>query len=138
MIERLKADIQRQGADFDLLRFHDTLLYGGTMPVSYAPPVRVERPMRPRLALVGLALVLVLAACTAEPTPTPRPEVPDGPAGRDRGRRPGGADTATVTVTGAVEGEFTFELYGDQAPVATANFVALARCASTTASGSTG
>ena len=37
MIERLKADLQRRhGADFDLLRFHDTLLYGGTMPVSYA------------------------------------------------------------------------------------------------------
>jgi uncharacterized protein (DUF885 family) len=37
MIERLKADVQaRQGADFDLRRFHDTLLYGGTMPVSYA------------------------------------------------------------------------------------------------------
>jgi uncharacterized protein (DUF885 family) len=37
MIERLKGDIERQqGADFDLRRFHDTLLYGGTMPVSYA------------------------------------------------------------------------------------------------------
>ncbi len=37
MIEKLKADVQAQeGADFDLRRFHDTLLYGGTMPVSYA------------------------------------------------------------------------------------------------------
>lgn len=37
MIERLKGDVERQqGADFDLRRFHDTLLYGGTMPVSYA------------------------------------------------------------------------------------------------------
>ncbi|HEX7196341.1 MAG TPA: DUF885 domain-containing protein, partial [Candidatus Limnocylindria bacterium] len=37
MIERLKADIQaRDGADFDLRRFHDTLIYGGTMPVSHA------------------------------------------------------------------------------------------------------
>jgi uncharacterized protein (DUF885 family) len=37
MIERLKADIERRdGAAFDLRRFHDTLLYGGTMPVSYA------------------------------------------------------------------------------------------------------
>ena len=37
MIERLKADVERQqGSDFDLRRFHDTLLYGGTMPVSYA------------------------------------------------------------------------------------------------------
>ena len=37
MIERLKSDVQHHsGADFDLRRFHDTLLYGGTMPVSYA------------------------------------------------------------------------------------------------------
>ncbi len=37
MIEKLKADVQRRdGADFSLKRFHDTLLYGGTMPVSYA------------------------------------------------------------------------------------------------------
>ena len=37
MIERLKSDVEsRQGRDFDLRRFHDTLIYGGTMPVSYA------------------------------------------------------------------------------------------------------
>ena len=37
MIEKLKADVQaREGAGFDLRRFHDTLIYGGTMPVSYA------------------------------------------------------------------------------------------------------
>ena len=37
MIERLRDDVRAaQGADFDLRRFHDTLLYGGTMPVSYA------------------------------------------------------------------------------------------------------
>ena len=37
MIERLKADVQRrEGSRFDLRRFHDTLIYGGTMPVSYA------------------------------------------------------------------------------------------------------
>ena len=37
MIEELKAEVAaRQGRDFDLRRFHDTLLYGGTMPVSYA------------------------------------------------------------------------------------------------------
>jgi cyclophilin family peptidyl-prolyl cis-trans isomerase len=38
-----------------------------------------------------------------------------------------GAARATVSVTGAVEGEFVMELY-DDAPIATANFVALARC----------
>lgn len=37
MIERLRDDVRRaQGADFDLRRFHDTLMYAGTMPVSYA------------------------------------------------------------------------------------------------------
>ena len=37
MIEGLKSDVERrEGAGFELRRFHDTLLYGGTMPVSYA------------------------------------------------------------------------------------------------------
>ncbi len=37
LIDRLRADVERsEGADFRLKRFHDTLLYGGTMPVSYA------------------------------------------------------------------------------------------------------
>jgi uncharacterized protein (DUF885 family) len=37
MIERLRDDVRRaQGADFELRRFHDTLIYAGTMPVSYA------------------------------------------------------------------------------------------------------
>jgi len=37
MIEKLKADVEaRDGAGFDVRRFHDTLIYGGTMPVSYA------------------------------------------------------------------------------------------------------
>jgi len=37
MIEKLKADIEaREGASFSRRRFHDTLTYGGTMPVSYA------------------------------------------------------------------------------------------------------
>ncbi|MDQ3691147.1 MAG: DUF885 domain-containing protein [Chloroflexota bacterium] len=37
MIDKLKTDVQaREGTRFELRRFHDTLLYGGTMPVSYA------------------------------------------------------------------------------------------------------
>ena len=37
MIEKLKADVEaREGADFSRRRFHDTLIYAGTMPVSYA------------------------------------------------------------------------------------------------------
>ena len=37
MIEKLKEDVAaRERGDFSVKRFHDTLLYGGTMPVSYA------------------------------------------------------------------------------------------------------
>ena len=37
MIEKLKTEVQaREGTGFDIRRFHDTLIYGGTMPVSYA------------------------------------------------------------------------------------------------------
>ena len=37
MIEALRADVeQRMGSAFNLKFFHDTLLYGGGMPVSYA------------------------------------------------------------------------------------------------------
>jgi uncharacterized protein (DUF885 family) len=37
MIEKLKAEVEaNEGRDFDVRGFHDTLLYGGTMPVSYA------------------------------------------------------------------------------------------------------
>ena len=37
MIEGLKSEVQaREGREFSARRFHDTLIYGGTMPVSYA------------------------------------------------------------------------------------------------------
>jgi uncharacterized protein (DUF885 family) len=37
MIDRLKDEVERlMGAAFSLKHFHDTLLYGGTMPISYA------------------------------------------------------------------------------------------------------
>jgi uncharacterized protein (DUF885 family) len=37
MIEKLKSEVRaREGRDFSAKRFHDTLIYGGTMPVSYA------------------------------------------------------------------------------------------------------
>ena len=37
LIDGLKADVMRtQGAGFSLRSFHDTLIYGGCMPVSYA------------------------------------------------------------------------------------------------------
>ena len=65
----------------------------------------------------------------AEPTPSPRPACPtEPPTAVSAQATLEDATLATVTVSGAVEGQFAFELYGDQAPIATANFVALARC----------
>ena len=85
--------------------------------------------MRRLLALGGLVSAVALGACAAEPTPTPAPDCPTAPPTSVSAQATlEGAKLATVTVSGEVEGEFAFELYGDQAPLATANFVALARC----------
>jgi cyclophilin family peptidyl-prolyl cis-trans isomerase len=73
-----------------------------------------------------LALVLILVACAAAPTPTPKPPCPEAPP----------TDTsAQATLEGAEQavmvtnkGTLTIELYPDVAPLAAANFVALARC----------
>ena len=85
--------------------------------------------MTARGARIGLAAALVLAACSAEPTPTPAPACPTEPPTTNSAQATlEDASLATVTVSGAVEGSFAIQLYGDQAPIATANFVALARC----------
>ena len=84
--------------------------------------------MRARRAPACLAILAVLAACTAAATPTPAPACPTGPPVATAQATLEGAELATVTVTGAVSGEFAIELYGDEAPIASANFVALARC----------
>jgi cyclophilin family peptidyl-prolyl cis-trans isomerase len=86
--------------------------------------MRVRRP-----PFLGLAAILVLAACSAESAPSPPPACPtEAPTALSAQAILEDASLATVTVGGAVEGEFAFELFGDQAPIATANFVALARC----------
>jgi cyclophilin family peptidyl-prolyl cis-trans isomerase len=86
--------------------------------------MRVRRP-----PFLGLAAILVLAACSAESAPSPPPPCPtEAPTALSAQAILEDASLATVTVGGAVEGEFAFELFGDQAPIATANFVALARC----------
>jgi cyclophilin family peptidyl-prolyl cis-trans isomerase len=83
--------------------------------------------MRMPAILVGLALVL--GACAADATPTPAQACPtEPPTSTSAQASLRGAELATVTVSGAVDGEFAFELYGDAAPLATANFVDLARC----------
>ena len=81
----------------------------------------------PRALLAGLAASLVLVACTApSPSPTPQPSCPT--------QAPTAATAADVIGdTTAVEvrtnkGSFTIELETESAPVAVANFVALAHC----------
>jgi peptidyl-prolyl cis-trans isomerase B (cyclophilin B) len=82
-----------------------------------------------REALAILVVVMALVACTAEPSPSPQPPCPEeAPTSTSAQASLEGAELSTVTVTGAVEGEFAFELHGDAAPIATANFVELARC----------
>ncbi len=73
-----------------------------------------------------LALVLVLAACGVEPTPTPRAECPTAPPSlSDAEAILADAGTATVRTN---KGDFTITLDPSSAPIATASFVALARC----------
>jgi len=82
-----------------------------------------------RRVLVGLACALALAACGSDPTPTPAAPCPtESPTSVSAQATLEGAELATMKVGGAVEGEIVMELYGDEAPIATANFVALARC----------
>jgi peptidyl-prolyl cis-trans isomerase B (cyclophilin B) len=77
----------------------------------------------------GLAMALALAACASDPTPTPKPDCPtEAPTSVSAQATLEDAGLATVRIGGAVEGEFAMELYGDAAPIATASFVALARC----------
>ncbi len=132
MIERLKTDVEReQGSEFELRRLpRHAALWRDDAGFVCAAALRGERPMRAvRGARIGLAAIVVLAACSAEPTPSPRPACPtEAPTTVSAQAILEDATLATVTVGGAVEGEFAFELYGDQAPIATANFVALARC----------
>lgn len=75
------------------------------------------------------ALALVLGACAAEPTPTPRPACPTAaPTSIEAQSILQDVGDATVTVSGGASGSFSIELFGDAAPIATANFVNLARC----------
>ena len=83
--------------------------------------------MRPFAFL--LCLALALAACTSDPSPTPPPACPtEAPTSVSAQATVADAERATLRIGGAVEGEIVMELYGDQAPLATASFVSLARC----------
>jgi cyclophilin family peptidyl-prolyl cis-trans isomerase len=83
-----------------------------------------------RVPVAAGVLALVLVACAgggASPTPPPAcpTEAPTSTSAQATNEEVG---AARITVGGAVEGEITMDLYPDEAPLATANFVALARC----------
>jgi len=76
----------------------------------------------------SLLLALALAACSA-PASTPTAQCPTEPPTTVSAQATlVDAEIAKVTIGGSVEGEFEIALRGDVAPLATANFVALARC----------
>jgi cyclophilin family peptidyl-prolyl cis-trans isomerase len=79
-----------------------------------------------------LACTLALAGCGAQATPEPLPSCPtEPPTDTSAQATLSDADRAVVEVhseSGNIDGRLVVELYGDEAPLATANFVALARC----------
>ena len=75
-------------------------------------------------SLPGLAAVIVLTACGG-PTATPPPCPTAAPTADQASTILGDASAIEVKTN---KGTFTIELQADSAPVATANFVALARC----------
>lgn len=84
------------------------------------------RPTTPMRSFAGIAAVCLAMTACAGATPTPRPACPTAaPTAADAPAILSGADQAVVRTN---KGEFTIELFGEAAPIATANFVALARC----------
>lgn len=76
--------------------------------------------------LAGLAAMVVLAACSTGPTPSPKPPCPtEAPTAADA---PGIIGDTTALEVRTNKGAFTIELDPSSAPMAVANFVALAEC----------
>ena len=81
-----------------------------------------------RALVVFLGCIVVLSACQATPAASPIPCPSEAPTRNGAQATLEDATLATVTVEGGVGGSFDIELYGEAAPIATANFVSLARC----------
>ena len=78
-----------------------------------------------RAGLPGLAVALALAGCVGA-SPTPKPVCPTQAPGADQvATILDGADRAVVLTS---KGDFSIALHPDAAPIAVANFAALARC----------
>ncbi len=83
--------------------------------------------LEPMRVATSLMLVLGIAACSAgNPTPAPLPDCPT--SAPTAGQAADLLTDVTAAVVSTNKGDFTIELNGDAAPIATANFVALARC----------
>jgi cyclophilin family peptidyl-prolyl cis-trans isomerase len=73
--------------------------------------------------------MLVLAACATDPSPSSAVACPtEAPTENGAQAILDGVTQATIAMDGAVSGEIVIELRPDDAPISTANFVALARC----------
>ena len=84
------------------------------------------RPARRHPRLMLLTAAVLLAGCGIGGTPTPKPACPTAaPAADEAAAIVEGAERAVVVTN---KGEFAIELEAEGAPIAVANFVALARC----------
>jgi cyclophilin family peptidyl-prolyl cis-trans isomerase len=79
--------------------------------------------MTPRRSVLALALAVLVVGCSPAATPPPCPTA--APTADQASGLLEGADQAVVVTS---KGSFTIDLQGDAAPIATANFIALARC----------
>ena len=78
-----------------------------------------------------MAVAILLAACGADSTATPTPAADcptEAPTSVSAQATLEDVQRATLRIGGAVQGEIVMELYATEAPIATASFVALARC----------
>ena len=82
--------------------------------------------LRPARVLAVIVAALVLGACAIGPTPTPKPECPTAPP--TAAEAPGVIGDTTALEVRTDMGNFTIELDDSSAPIAVANFVALAAC----------
>jgi cyclophilin family peptidyl-prolyl cis-trans isomerase len=88
---------------------------------------RSPRRAPPRVLALTAAAGIALSACVfGGATPTPHPTCPSAaPSAAQAAQLLTNASRAVVQTN---KGSFTISLFGDKAPIATANFVALARC----------
>lgn len=79
-----------------------------------------------RAAAIAVATAVLAACGTSGPSPTPRAACPK--QAPTAAQAPAVLTDAAQAVVQTTKGSFTIQLYGDKAPIATANFIELARC----------